>query len=320
MKLTHLTLFLLLLVPTFATFAQLPENKITKEEYIKLYKDIAIEEMNLFRIPASITLAQGILESGNGNSILAKEANNHFGIKCHKEWTGNTYHMDDDEVNECFRKYENPYESFKDHSLFLTTRERYAFLFKLDINDYVGWANGLKSAGYATNPNYAQILIRNIEEFELFQFDKLYKEVPKHGHKRLVAKETTPKNTFANDEDFEGIIMGESNRKVFKHNGVKFICGKTGDTFKSIADDTEIPEWQIRNFNDLKKKDMIKEGQVIYIQAKKNKAKQQFHIVQPGETLHDVSQKHAIKLKKLCKYNTLSKDATLYPNQKLKLR
>jgi LysM repeat protein len=318
MKFRNSIILFIVFTASWDLYAQLPGQKTTKEEYIILYKDIAIEEMNAFGIPASITLAQGILESANGNSNLAVKANNHFGIKCHKEWTGPTFHMDDDIANECFRKYENPFESYRDHSLFLTSRPRYAFLFDLDITDYKGWSNGLKEAGYATNPKYADILIKHIEELELYKYDMYFKGYPSKKHKPIVA--TTNKNTLTGDEDFEGITLGESNRKVYVHNGVKFIYAKRGDTFKSITDDIEIPEGQICNFNELKKKDIIKEGQVIYIQPKKNKAKEQFHVVQPGETLHDISQKHAVKLKKLCKYNTLDKEATLYPNQKIRLR
>ena len=150
-----LLLFALLPLSLFA-------QRITPEEYIQTYKDIAIREMKTHKIPASITLAQGLLESGAGNSALAREAKNHFGIKCHKGWEGDTYYMDDDEKNECFRKYKNPEESFKDHSEFLCGRSRYAALFDLDITDYEGWAKGLKAAGYATNPKYAQLLIDRI--------------------------------------------------------------------------------------------------------------------------------------------------------------
>jgi len=311
---------LFVLVSLVPSLAQLPDQNVSKEEYIEKFKDIAIEQMNLFGIPASITLSQGILESGNGQSLLATEANNHFGIKCHKEWNGPTYHMDDDDPNECFRKYENPAESFKDHSLFLTTRPRYAFLFDLEISDYKSWANGLKTAGYATNPHYAELLIKNIEEFELYKYDKLYKANPENEHKLIVAKKTPTYNCNSDDEDFEGITLDASNRKVYKHNGVRFIYAKSGDTYQSIANDIKLSEWQIRNYNDLKKKDKITGGQIIYIQAKKNKAKQSIHTVQPGETLYDISQIYAIKLKKLCKYNTLEKDAILYPDQKIKLR
>ena len=148
------------------------QEKVTVAEYIDLYTDLAIKEMKNYHIPASITLAQGILESENGNSPLAIEANNHFGIKCHQEWTGKTYNHDDDIKNECFRKYTKAEDSFRDHSEFLTTRDRYKPLFDLDITDYKGWAYGLKQAGYATNPRYPEILIRIIEENGLAELDK----------------------------------------------------------------------------------------------------------------------------------------------------
>jgi LysM repeat protein len=318
MRFIKFVAYLLIFLLVKPVFGQVPENKTSKEEYIQLYKDIAIAEMNEFGIPASITLAQGILESGNGNSLLAKEAKNHFGIKCHKEWTGKTFHMDDDEANECFRKYEDPIESFKDHSIFLTTRPRYAFLFELEITDYVGWAKGLKSAGYATNPQYSDILIKNIEEFKLYEYDLLFnKDLFDHSPGKPVVQ--AHKNT-GEEEDFGSIHFGEGQHQIYKNNGVKFIYAKKGDTFQSLAKEAEIAEWQIRSFNDLKSKDKINDGQIIYLQAKKSKAKEAYHIVKPGETLYDISQQHAIKLKKLSKYNTLKKDAKLYPDQKLKLR
>src|SRR5688572_4119534 len=148
-------------------------QKLSTEDYIKLYKDLAIENMKLKKVPASITLAQGILESASGNSSLATKANNHFGIKCHKGWTGGTYHMDDDAPNECFRKYASVQESFIDHADFLIGRERYAGLFLLDILDYKGWAQGLKDAGYATNPKYPTLLTDLIEKYKLYEYDKL---------------------------------------------------------------------------------------------------------------------------------------------------
>lgn len=144
-------------------FAQAGSKRISREEYINTYKDDAIEEMQRTGIPASITLAQGILESGDGNSALARYARNHFGIKCHSDWKGATFTMDDDAKDECFRKYKHALESYKDHSDFLTGRNRYAFLFELKLTDYKGWAHGLKKAGYATNPKYPKLLIDIIE-------------------------------------------------------------------------------------------------------------------------------------------------------------
>ena len=147
--------------------------KNSTQDYIEQWKITAIEQMNEHQIPASITLAQGILESANGNSPLAKKANNHFGIKCHKSWDGGTFFQDDDLKNECFRSYDNAAQSYDDHSAFLTGRSRYAKLFDLKITDYKGWAKGLKSAGYATNPKYAHLLIDIIEKFDLDKYDKM---------------------------------------------------------------------------------------------------------------------------------------------------
>jgi hypothetical protein len=143
----------------------------TVAQYIDRFKAIAIQEMNLYGIPASVTLAQGLFESGNGNGDLARIANNHFGIKCTSDWKGKSYYKDDDQVNDCFRVYDRPEDSFRDHSEFLK-RKRYAKLFELDKNDYVGWANGLKEAGYATNPKYPQLIIGVIQKYSLDQYDR----------------------------------------------------------------------------------------------------------------------------------------------------
>ena len=295
-------------------FAQAPSNKISREEYIQLYKDIAVEEMNTYHIPASITLAQGILESGNGNSSLARKANNHFGIKCHKGWNGKTFHMDDDAKNECFRKYSGPYDSFKDHSIFLSTRSRYAFLFELELNDYKGWANGLKRAGYATNPKYPQLLIKLIEEYQLYDFDTHYKG------RTIATSRENKKQISGSIEDFNAITIGAANREIYENNGVKFIRVRKGDTFYKIAQDFNIYTWQVYSYNDLKKNDPITENQILYLGKKKNKGSLAFHIVKQDESLYDISQTYGVKLKKLCKYNSLDKNARLFPNQEIKLR
>ncbi len=311
---------ILFLFPVFGLKAQLPADKMTKEAYIKLYKDIAIKEMNTYGIPSSITLAQGILESANGNSTLAKKANNHFGIKCHEDWNGPSFHMDDDLEDECFRKYSDPFESFKDHSVFLATRDRYASLFNLEITDYKGWAKGLKEAGYATNPKYPQLLINIIEEFELFQYDRFYDAEQVKRNRELALKNNSksyPELTVA-EESF--VKVTDTKRKIFSNKGIKFIYAEKEDNPEKIAKDLKIYTWQVYKYNDLKKRYPITEGQVIYVEAKKNKGDKPFHIVVPGQTLRDISQIYAVKLKKLCKYNTLRKDATLYPDQKIKLR
>ncbi|MCF8369649.1 MAG: glucosaminidase domain-containing protein [Bacteroidales bacterium] len=304
---------LFFLVTVFA-IAQLPGRKITKEEYIELYKSIAIEEMNIYHIPASITLAQGILESASGNSTLARTANNHFGIKCHKGWNGPTMHMDDDAKNECFRKYSDPQESFKDHSIFLATRYRYTFLFDLELTDYKAWAKGLKKAGYATNPKYHQLLIDIIEDYQLHQFDLQF------GNTGFTLAEQHPNYSKKSDgEDFEAISISGSNRKIYKNNGVKFIYARKNDTFYQIAQDFNIYTWQVYRYNELKKNDQIREGEVLYLERKQNKSTKAYHSVNPGENFRDISQLYGVRLKKLSKYNSLRKDAKLFPGQRIKL-
>lgn len=320
-SLNHIFILFINLLVFVPVFAQLPSNRITREEYIELYKDIAIEKMNEFGIPASITLAQGILESGNGNSSLAKNAKNHFGIKCHKGWTGKTFHMDDDAKNECFRKYKNPYDSYKDHSLFLTKRDRYAFLFELEITDYKGWAKGLKKAGYATNPKYPELLIKIIEDNELYKYDKGYDPKKTKRHRPKVEKEVTLREIPDYGEDFKPVSVGTiAGRQMFSNNGVKLIYARKGDTFYQIAQDFNIYTHQVYKYNDLKKKDILSEGQIIYLEAKKKSSKMGVYTVKSGQTLYDVSQFTGVKLSKLCKYNTLDKNAKLYPDQKIRLR
>ncbi|MCD4664509.1 MAG: glucosaminidase domain-containing protein [Bacteroidales bacterium] len=312
---------LLLIIPVLfisvTAIGQLPGRKVTREEYIQMYKGIAIEEMNVYHIPASITLAQGILESASGNSTLARKANNHFGIKCHKGWNGPSYHMDDDAKNECFRKYSDPQESFKDHSIFLSSRDRYTFLFDLDLTDYKAWAKGLKKAGYATNPKYPQLLIKIIEDYQLHQFDLLY------NRSSLAIRNpegTNQKSDFNNSgEDFKPISLGAANRELYENNGVKFIYARKGDTFYEIAQDFNIYTWQVYSYNDLKKNHKITEGQMLYLEKKKNKSPKSYHTVNPGETLYDISQKYGVKIKKLSKYNHLKADAKLFPAQRIKL-
>ncbi len=279
-----------LLASTIALFGQPAEKRITREEYIETYKDDAIREMHRSGIPASITLAQGILESGDGNSPLAVYGKNHFGIKCHKGWSGKSMRLDDDEKNECFRKYNDVYDSYRDHSEFLTTRGRYSFLFDLKITDYKGWAKGLKKAGYATNPKYPQLLIDLIERHKLYEYDSYGKVPPKKLRKD---RTSTP------------LAVAKHNRTIKLHNHIKYIVAREGDTFYRITQDFDMNLWQIFKYNDLNKTDVLKVGDIIYLQPKKNKSKEKFHIVKAGETMRDISQLYGVKLKKLYKKNNL---------------
>jgi LysM repeat protein len=291
-------------------FMEDTSSRMTHEEYIARYGPIAIKHMKEYRIPASITLAQGLLESGAGNSDLAKNANNHFGIKCHKDWTGETYHKDDDAVNECFRKYRNPEESFRDHALFLTTRSRYASLFELSPTDYKGWAHGLKAAGYATNPAYAERLISLIERYELYQYDTGKKKKTKPGRNQSPTgkvKEST-------------VSVAISNRQINTRNGVKYTVAQPGDNLKRIGDDLDIRPWMLRNYNDLDKTTEIKPGDVVYLQGKKRKAEAKTHIAANGETLHSISQQHGIQLHRLKKLNKSLDERTLKEGTEIRLR
>ena len=281
--------------------------------YLETFRDIAIRKMEEYKIPASITLAQGILESGSGKSALAVEANNHFGIKCHKEWTGMTYIMDDDTKNECFRKYASAEESFNDHSLFLTSRSRYAGLFELDIKDYKGWAHGLKSAGYATNPKYAHILIRIIEENELFLYDHpssaaLAKKTIKKPKQNKPIKPAPEKSKSIElvPTSLEFVEIYTGNRSVYINNQTKVTFARKGDDAHSIAKDFGMHAFQVLKYNELGKNEPIAEGQAIYILPKKNKSKTKSeHRISSGESMRQVSQFYGIKLKSLYKINKM---------------
>ena len=318
-KTTFLFLFFfeLMIISASTIVAQ---ERITTEKYIETYKSIAIRKMQEYKIPASITLAQAILESGSGNSELARKANNHFGIKCHKDWTGATFQMTDDAPNECFRKYKDPEESFRDHSIFLTQRERYADLFKLDIADYKSWATGLKKAGYATNPLYAELLINIIEKFDLTQYDRVSKT-----EKNLNTDHFPEANKYdfipVNPSDFMVVGKSDSGRFVHQNNGSKVIYFREGDDIERIADEFKIYGFQLYKYNDFEKDFKPKKGMMIYLEAKHRKsANVKEHIFREGESLHAVSQLYGIRLKRLEKMNKLKIGESVKPGTKLRLR
>jgi uncharacterized FlgJ-related protein/LysM repeat protein len=307
------------------------QEKMTLEEYIERYKNLAVKEMEEYNIPASITLAQGILESENGNSPLAQDANNHFGIKCHDEWAGMTYYHDDDEEDECFRKYDNPEESFRDHSEFLKSRDRYQFLFNLDITDYKGWAYGLKEAGYATNPRYPELLIKIIEENGLEQLDQGgsqqstvsgQQSAEKNQNARLRTQNSSLSTQHSEPpaDVFEISGSGGNDRIVFINNGVKFIIARKGDDFERIASEFNIYSWQIWFYNDISKDDRILAGQKVYLERKKGAALKDIHIVQAGEDLHSISQDYGIRMKALCRLNGLKAGDRPSKGEKLRLK
>lgn len=289
---------LLLWVVGFGANAQ----RMSNQEYIELYKDIAMQEMRAYKIPASITLAQGILESGSGNSRLSKEGNNHFGIKCKKNWTGQTIIEDDDEKNECFRAYSYAHESYKDHSLFLVENTRYAFLFEYSILDYKSWAEGLRKAGYATNQRYPELLIGIIERNNLARFDTM---------------------VFYG---IEGNIPEQINRNTYKaniqivDNGIPLTVSKPGQTAQNVADENNMRAWQIYKYNDLPKGTKIEAGTVLYLKPKRNKAAVEEHKVQEGESMWEISQKYGIKLKKLYQKNKMQPGTEILPGQTVQMR
>ena len=326
---TMMKRFLLLLL--FAPLS-LMAQKMTVEEYIETYKDIAMEEMREYKIPASITLAQGILESGAGNSDLARKAKNHFGIKCHKEWNGKKYTMDDDAKDECFRKYRNAEDSFRNHSLFLTTRSRYADLFKLDIMDYEGWAKGLKAAGYATNPKYATSLINRIELNKLYLYDQLAMGyiTEKDLKKIMEGKDITPvvveqEHAFSPVDHslYEVVDMTESKRFIHENNHVRFVFAREGETLKSLSKEFGIRERKLRKYNLISRSDgfVFHKGDVVYLEQLRNKnRKVKKCTVIGGETVRDVALRYAVRPERIIKKNHLEERATLKAGQKLKLK
>lgn len=301
--------FIILFIPEF-TYCQ----KMTTEDYIKKYKDIAIENMKLKKVPASITLAQGILESGNGNSKLATEANNHFGIKCHKGWNGGTFYQDDDAPNECFRKYKSVLESYKDHADFLNGRERYKGLFDLKITDYKGWAHGLKAAGYATNPKYADQLISLIERYKLYQYD-----LESENSNIIVENNTKDEKNRVVNTIKEPI---STNFQIIHINGLKAVKVSKGQTKDMISNNFEIKINHLEKYNELGATDDLYEGQIIFIEPKRNSAASgnDYHIVKEGETFYSIAHSYGMKTEALMKKNKKWYASIIKQGDKLWLR
>lgn len=270
------------------------ETRFTAEQYIEKYAEDAVKEMDRAGVPASITLAQGMLESGYGNSVLAKKANNHFGIKCHSDWTGPTYKMDDDKKNECFRKYKTVWHSYRDHSDFLKGKKRYASLFELKITDYKGWAHGLRKAGYATNKKYAHLLIDLIERYDLNSFVK--------GVKGKSRKEKKNKPNEKEEEEEIVETVPFSSVKI-SDNYVKYVVVSKGDTYYSISKRTGVPLKRIYKYNECTESTVLKEGTKVYLQPKRRKAKKKRYVAEAGVSVYEVSQMYGVKMKYLYKRN-----------------
>ncbi len=259
------------------------------QDYFDTYQDIAIEQMVKYKIPASITLAQGVLESGAGRSELSQNSNNHFGIKCNG-WTGRKAYHDDDARNECFRAYDNVYESYRDHSIFLRTSQRYRRLFDLKITDYKGWARGLKACGYATNPAYASKLIEIIEVYQLYRFDTAKK--PDKFQLRQIER-------------------GDM-RHVYAFNKNYYVLARQGDTYRSLSKEVGVSYRKLARYNERDKNDVLEEGEVVWLEKKARKAPKEYkgyiHRVAPGESMYSISQKYGIRLKYLYKMNHFAPD------------
>jgi len=284
---------------TSALLAQVDPNY---QAYIEKYTELAITEQERHAIPASITMAQALLESSAGVSRLATIGNNHFGIKCGTDWDGDAMHHDDDQLGECFRKYKKPIESFEDHSLFLK-RQRYAFLFQYDITDYKAWANGLSRAGYATDPNYPAKLVKIIETYDLAKLD-------------TKAKMEEPAEDAPNYEQLWGYIEIEN-------NGVRCVRVITKDKLSNVAKAFKMSEKKLLYYNDLMPNmDVLNASDYVYLWFKKNRADSRFeqHTVEAGESMHSISQLYGMKLKKLYKLNDMEYGTPAEVGQVLQLQ
>ena len=300
------------------------QSRMTRQEYIDKYKETAMEAMRTHGIPASITLAQGCLESGDGNSDLAIKANNHFGIKCHNDWKGQTYYKkDDDPGKSCFRKYRNASESFKDHSDFLRYRDRYAFLFDLEITDYKGWCYGLKKAGYATDPQYAERLIKIIEDYRLYRFDReMYTKAGKNSNLLPPSPNELMKVMELNPARNSLLYKYSRNRTIYVRNGVPYILAGSMDTYESIAEEYNLFTKELLRYNDLRKPKELVPGTVVYLQKKKAKAQRhmEIHIAVEGDTYYDVAQRYGVRMKRLFKYNGYKEGDILHVGDEIFLR
>jgi hypothetical protein len=294
-------------------------QKTTPDSYIRKYAPIAILESNRSGVPASITLAQGILESESGNSELAQKSNNHFGIKCKDTWQGEKVYHDDDASGECFRKYPSVEDSYKDHSDFLKNNSRYASLFQLEKTDYAGWARGLKKAGYATNPFYAQKLIGLIERYKLQTFDNPPTESPVKEPEQVGLKTPEKKKEGEPIRDYADMKQPEKDEtieeetdfaKILYINETKAIRASAGTAWLRIAEKFSLPLNRLLEYNDLQHQqtDILEKNQIIFLQRKKKQGASPYHIVQEQETLHEICQTEGIRLEQLLRMNKLQKN------------
>lgn len=296
MKATRLDILVFVLLAFAVAPAVHAQRRVQSyNNYIKTYSEIAVEQMRRYRIPASITLAQGLLESGAGEGTLAKRSNNHFGIKCGNRWRGRSVRHNDDAPNECFRAYDRVEDSYEDHSRFLTDNSRYSSLFSLKTTDYKGWAVGLKRAGYATDPSYANKLISIIEIYELYKYDNAgAAAVSAKKWAKLLRK----KPWLANPHE------------VYMANGIAYVVARDGDTFRLLAGEFGISWKKLVKFNDLTKDYTLEAGDIIYLNKKNRKtvAADVYYTVKEGDSMHSISQKYGITLKRLYRLNRMDGD------------
>jgi len=295
-------------------------------QYIETYKDIAIAEMIRTGVPASITLAQGIHESGAGRSELVRASNNHFGIKCKSNWTGESVRHDDDAKGECFRKYPQAADSYRDHSDFLRNGQRYAFLFQLSPFDYEGWANGLKKAGYATNPKYPQVLIRLINDYNLQQYTQQAMDQQTGGEQKTETAEQIgddspppppppPPTELTAPEETVKYPEGK-----FMINGIPVVYAKKGTSYFALAVEHQVDLAKIFDYNEIPRAEATAEDQLVFLQQKRKSGAAAVHVVQPGETLHTIAQQEGIRLESLLEYNGLQASYRPVAGEKLRLQ
>lgn len=285
------------------------------EAYINRYKDLAIQLQKEYKIPASIKLAQGLLETGGGSSRLATVGNNHFGIKCKEEWGGGRMYHDDDAKGECFRTYKSAEDSYLDHALFLSQRIYYVSLFKLDMYDYKGWARGLQNCGYATDKQYGDKLIRLIETYELYKYDKA--QITEKKPIRDDIYEIKVNTDFERKYD-----LANWRRRLQKTNGVYYITAQANDTYESLANDTRMKLKRLLKYNEATTEQKLSNGDFVFMQPKRNQAEKgnSIHTVKKGESLHSISQIYGIKIKSLYKFNKLKDDYVPKQGDTLKVR
>ncbi|MDD7318671.1 MAG: glucosaminidase domain-containing protein [Prevotella sp.] len=290
---------LLMLAVAIQCNAQGTRSNSAYLQYIDRYAGLAVEQMKLHGIPASITLAQGLIESGAGQSELARKGNNHFGIKCHG-WQGNTVYHDDDAAGECFRAYDNVRQSYEDHSMFLVRGSRYRNLFSLSTSDYRGWARGLKAAGYATNPSYAEILIRIIEQYCLYEYDR---------------DKPQPQKPIVTEVEEFGVLV---------RNNTPYVVVRNGETLSSISRQTGVSVRKLAKYNEMPRDMTLIPGSPIYLEKKPKHAsrvyKGKYHEVRAGESIHSIAQLYAMRVETLYKINRLPDYYGVKVGDKLRIR